>query len=160
MEQHASYAENSGFNLSQDLRQDLARWYDKENSNTPGGNMLPGLWETNLDGTRENARNMAIGRWASQRSDVIERDIQAALSDPALANMKLPAVASEASVEALYSGGSGVGKAHAVSAGRPDTSGEQALIAAGAREVQADQRRLRGIAEADFAQAPKGAPKP
>jgi len=160
LEQHASYAENSGFNLSQDLRQDLARWYDKENANTPGGNMLPGLWETNLDGTRENARNMAIGRWASQRSDVIERDIQAALSDPALANMKLPAVASEASVEALYSGGSGVGKAHAVSAGRPDTSGDQATIAAGAREVQADQRRLRGVAEADFAQAPKGAPKP
>ena len=160
LEQHASYSENNGFNLSQDLRQDLARWYDKENASTPGGNMLPGLWETNLDGTRENARNMAIGRWASQRSDVIERDIQAALTDPALVGMKLPGVASEASVEALYSGGSGVGKAHAVSAGRPDISVERATIAAGAQEVQSDQKRLRGVAEADFAQAPKGATKP
>ena len=160
LEQHASFAESSGFNLSEDLRQDLARWYDKENAATPGGNMLPGLWETNLDGHREHARNLAIGRWASQRSDAIERDIQGALSDPALAGMTLPHVASEASIEALYSGGSGIGKAHAVSTGRPDMSTERATIAAGAQEIQLDQRRLRGVAEADFAQAPKGATKP
>lgn len=160
LEQHAGFAENNGFNLSQDLRQDLARWYDKENAGTPHGAILPGLWETNLDGTREDARNRAIGRWASQRSEVIERDIQAALNNPALENMKLPGVSSEASVEALYTGGSGVGRAHPVSAGRPDTSLEQAIIAAGTRKVQDDQRRLRGLAEADFAQAAKGVTKP
>jgi len=160
LEQHASFAESNGFNLTQDLRQDLTRWYGKENASTPGGNMLPGLWETNLDSTRENARNLAIGRWASQHSQVIENDIQAALSDPALVGMKLPGVKSEASVEALYSGGSGVGSAHPVSVGRPDMSAEHAVISEGAREVQADQRRLRGVAESDFAQAPKGATKP
>lgn len=104
LEKHASYAESSGFNLSTDLRQDLARWYDRENAASPGGNMLPGLWETNLDGTRENARNLAIGKWAEQRSSVIERDIQSALENPALADMKLPGVASESSVSARYSG--------------------------------------------------------
>ncbi|RYG55793.1 MAG: HEPN domain-containing protein, partial [Alphaproteobacteria bacterium] len=62
-------------------------------------------------------------------------------------------------VEARYSGGS-VGGAHPVSVVRPDTSSENAIISAGAQEVQADERRLRGVAASDFAQAPRGATKP
>jgi conjugal transfer mating pair stabilization protein TraG len=160
LEQHASFAESNGFNLTQDLRNDLTRWYDKENAASPGGNMLPGLWETNLSSTQEVARNAAITKWAGQRSGGIERDIESALSDPALSDMKLPHVASEASVLARYSGGGPLGGAHPVSAERPDSSPERSVIAAGAREVSDDQRRLGGVAAADFAQAPPGAKKP
>lgn len=116
-------------------------------------------FETNLSHTQEVARNTAIGKWAGQRSDVIERDIQAALSNPALSDMTVPAVASESSVLARYSGGDPVGGAHPVSVGRPDTSPQRALISAGAREVKDDQSRLSGVAASDFAQAPPGATK-
>ena len=160
LEQHASFAESSGFNLTQDLRNDLTRWYDKENAASPGGNMLPGLWETNLSSTQEVARNAAITKWAGQRSGGIERDIESALSDPALSEMKLPHVASEASVLARYSGGGPLGGAHPVSVERPDNSPERSVIAAGAREVSDDQRRLTSVSSADFAQAPPGAKKP
>jgi len=160
LEQHASFAESNGFNLTTDLRNDLTRWYENENRNSPGGNMLPELWQTNLSGPQEAARNTAIGKWAEQRSSVIERDIQSALSDPALAGMKLPGVASEASVAGRYSGGRPLGGAHPVSVGRPDTSAERGVIAAGASEVGDDTARLGRVATADFAQAPPGAKKP
>ncbi|MBD8546879.1 conjugal transfer protein TraG N-terminal domain-containing protein [Sphingomonas sp. CFBP 8760] len=156
LEQHASYSESSGFNLSTDLRQDLARWYDKENAASPGGNMLPGLWETNLDSTRENARNIAIGKWASERSGAIERDIQSALENPALANMKLPGVASEASIARHYSGGAPVGAAHPVSTGKPDTSSESDIISSGARELLDEERRQKTEGRRALASGPKG----
>ncbi len=159
LEQHASFAESNGFNLTTDLRNDLTRWYDDQNKASPGGNMLPGLWETNLSPVNEAARNTAIAKWAGQRSDVIERDIQAALSNPALSGMTVPEVASEASVLARYSGGGPLGGAHPVSVGRPDTSPQRQLIAAGAKEVKDDQSRLSGVAASDFAQAPPGATK-
>jgi conjugal transfer mating pair stabilization protein TraG len=159
LEQHASFAESNGFNLTTDLRNDLTRWYDKQNEASPGGNMLPALWQTNLSPTQEIARNTAIGKWAGQRSDVIERDIQSALSNPALSDMTVPAVAPESSVLARYSGGGQIGGAHAVSVGRPDTSPERAAIIAGAGELKDDQTRLSGVAKSDFAQAPPGAPK-
>ncbi len=144
LEQHASYAESSGFNLSTDLRQDLARWYDKENAASPGGNMLPGLWETNLDSTRENARNIAIGKWASERSGAIERDIQSALENPALADMKLPGVASEASIARHYFGGAPVGNAHPVSTSNPNITRESQIIADGALWLS-DKKQRRTI---------------
>ncbi len=157
LERHASYAESSGFNLTQDLRQDLAQFYDKEMGNAPRG-VLPGLWETNLSSSQESARNTVIGKWADERAGSIERDIQAALANPALEGMKLPGVASEASVTSRYKGGS-IGPAHPVSVGRPDASPEHDTITAGSAEILADQWRLSGVASADFAQAPKGASK-
>jgi conjugal transfer mating pair stabilization protein TraG len=91
LEQHASYAENNGFSLSRDLSNDLARWYDNEERSTPGG-MLPPLWQTNVTATQEMARNVAIGKWAAERQDAVERDIQTALHDPALEGMSIPSV--------------------------------------------------------------------
>jgi hypothetical protein len=80
LEQHASFAESHGFNLSEDLRQDLARYYDKQVESSPKG-VLPGLWETNLSSSQEGMRNAAIAKWSNQRSEGIERDIQSALSE-------------------------------------------------------------------------------
>ncbi|MDJ0277648.1 conjugal transfer protein TraG N-terminal domain-containing protein [Sphingomonas sp. 2R-10] len=159
LEQHASFAESNGFNLTTDLRNDLTRWYDKQNEASPGGNMLPALWQTNLTPVQETARNTAIAKWASERSDGIERDIQAALSNPALAGMTVPGVASEASVLARYSGGGPLGAAHPVSVDKPDSTPARADITQAAVELQDDQRRLSGVAASDFAQAPPGASK-
>ena len=156
LEKHASYAESSGFNLSTDLRQDLARWYDRENAASPGGNMLPGLWETNLDGTRENARNLAIGKWAEQRSSVIERDIQSALENPALADMKLPGVASESSVSARYSGGGPLPTPQPVSTSAPDTSNETGAITTGAASLLGEKHRRDKDARESLRDGPVG----
>jgi conjugal transfer mating pair stabilization protein TraG len=153
LEHHASYAETHGFNMSQDLRQDLAQFYDKEMGSAPRG-LLPGLWETNLSSTQEQARNTVIEKWAGERSAGIERDIQSALENPALSNMKLPAVASEASVAGRYSGGSSLPPAHPVSSGKPSTAREDDQILAGASQLLGEEHR-RNI---DFRQSLHGAP--
>jgi conjugal transfer mating pair stabilization protein TraG len=153
LEHHASYAETHGFNMSQDLRQDLAQFYDKEMGSAPRG-LLPGLWETNLSSTQEQARNTVIEKWAGERSAGIERDIQSALKNPALSNMKLPAVASEASVAGRYSGGGSLPPAHPVSSGKPSTAREDDQILKGASQLLGEEHR-RNI---DFRQSLHGAP--
>jgi conjugal transfer mating pair stabilization protein TraG len=155
LEKHASFAESSGFNLTQDLSQDLARYYDKEVANAPSG-VLPGLWETNLCSTQEGMRNAAIGKWANQRSEAIERDIQSALSNPALEGMELPGVASEASIAGRYSGGSGVASPHPVSSGKPSTDREVGLITAGTSELLGEKHRRDVDARLSLATGPTG----
>ncbi len=153
LEQHASYAESHGFNMSQDLRQDLAQFYDKEVGNAPRG-VLPGLWDTNLSSPQEHARNAVIEKWAGERSAGIERDIQSALSNPALADMTIPAVATENSVAVRYSGGGSVSAAHPVSTGAPSTVAAESQIIAGAEELLGDEHRRK----IDFRQSLHGAP--
>ncbi|MBB3350029.1 conjugal transfer protein TraG N-terminal domain-containing protein [Sphingomonas sp. BK069] len=155
LERHASFSESNGFNLSQDLRQDLATWYDNEAAHAPKGTM-PGLWQTDLDTAREGLRNAAIGKWANERSGRIERDIQAALDNPALAGLQVPEVGSASDVKGRYRGGS-IGTAHPVALDRPDDTPVRDAVTAGAVEIGLDQRRLQNVATADFAQAPKGA---
>jgi len=155
LEQHASFAESHGFSLSEDLRQDLARHYDREVSNSPNG-VLPGLWETNLSSTQEGMRNAAIAKWSNQRSAGIERDIQSALSNPALEGMTLPGVASEASVAGRYSGGDGLTSPHPVESGKPSTEREDSIVTSGASELLGEKHR-RGIdAQVSLANGPTG----
>jgi len=153
LEQSASYAESHGFNMSQDLRQDLAQFYDKQVGQAPRG-VLPGLWDTNLSSSQEQARNAVIEKWAGERSAGIERDIQSAISNPALADMKIPNVASESSVAGRYSGGGSVARAHPVSTGKPSTAAVDGQITAGAQELLGDEHR-RNI---DFRHSVRGAP--
>jgi conjugal transfer mating pair stabilization protein TraG len=153
LEQHASFAESNGFNLSQDLRQDLARWYDKEAQSNP---LMPALWKTDLSGAQEGLRNAAIGKWATQRSDSIERDIQSALTNPALADMKVQGVASEASVAGNFSGGGGVGTPHPVSTGTPDRTREDQIIIAGASELLGEKHRRDIGVRQSLRSGPKG----
>jgi conjugal transfer mating pair stabilization protein TraG len=158
LERHASFAESNGFNLSQDLRQDLATWYDNEAANAPKGTM-PGLWQTDLDTAREGLRNAAIGKWASERSGRIERDIQSALDNPALAGLTVPGVGSAGDVTRRYKGGA-VGSAHPVDVGKPNDAGARETITQGGSEIALEQRRLSDVAVSDFAQGPRGATKP
>jgi conjugal transfer mating pair stabilization protein TraG len=153
LEQHASFAESNGFNLSQDLRQDLARWYDKEAQSNP---LMPALWKTDLNGAQEGLRNAAIGKWATQRSDSIERDIQSALTNPALADMKVQGVASEASIAGHYSGGGGIGTPHPVSTGSPDRAREDQIIIAGASELLGEKHRRDIGVRQSLRSGPKG----
>jgi conjugal transfer mating pair stabilization protein TraG len=155
LEQHASFAESHGFNLSEDLRQDLARYYDRQVESSPKG-VLPGLWETNLSSSQEGMRNAAIAKWSNQRSEGIERDIQSALSNPALEGMKLPGVASEASIAGRYSGGSGLTSPHPVASSKPSTEREDEIVIAGAAELLGEKHR-RGIeARVDLGRGPTG----
>jgi conjugal transfer mating pair stabilization protein TraG len=155
LEQHASFAESSGFNLTQDLSQDLARYYDKEVANAPSG-VLPGLWETNLSSTQEGMRNAAIGKWADQRSEAIERDIQSALSNPALEGIELPGVASEASVVGRYSGGSGLPSPRPVASSKPSTAQEDGIVTAGAADLLGEKHRRDMDARVSLANGPAG----
>lgn len=155
LEQHASYAESHGFNMSQDLRQDLARFYDREVANSPSG-VMPGLWETNLSRPQEEMRNAVIGKWASQRSDAIERDIQSALDNPALAGLKVPGVASEASIAARYTGGAGLQSPHPVSTDQPSRAVENEVVTAGAASLLGEKHRRDREAQTSRAQGPRG----
>lgn len=155
LEQHASFAESHGFNLSEDLRQDLARHYDKEVANSPNG-VLPGLWETNLSSTQEGMRNAAIAKWSNQRSAGIERDIQSALSNPALEGMTLPGVASEASIAGRYSGGAGPTSPHPVDSGKPSTEREDSIVTSGASELLGEKHRRGMEARVELGRGPAG----
>lgn len=155
LEQHASFAESHGFNLSEDLRQDLARYYDKQVESSPKG-VLPGLWETNLSSSQEGMRNAAIAKWSNQRSEGIERDIQSALSNSALEGMDLPGVASEASIAGRYSGGGELASPHPVASSKPSTEREDAIVTAGAANLLGEKHR-RGIdARVSLANGPTG----
>ncbi len=158
LEQHASYAETHGFSMSQDLRQDLAQYYDKVAGKSPRG-LLPELWATDLSSTQETARNLVIEKWAGERSAGIERDIAAALDNPALDGLKIPAVASEASVAGRYSGGSGLPSAHAVSVGKQSTTGADAIISTGEADLRSQKDRRDSDARFALGQGPTG-PKP
>lgn len=155
LERSASYAESHGFNMSQDLRQDLARFYDREMANSPNG-VMPGLWETNLSSTQEDMRNAVIGKWANQRSDAIERDIQSALDNPALAGMKIPAVATEASISGRYSGGASLPGPQAVSTNKPSRAAEDEVVTAGAASLLGEKHRRDRDASISLADGPKG----
>lgn len=156
LEQHASFAESHGFSLSEDLRQDLARFYDKEVANSPNG-VLPGLWETNLSTTQEGMRNAAIAKWSNERSAGIERDIQSALSNPALEGMQLPGVASEASIVGRYSGGGALPSPQAVSTGKPSTATEDEIVISGASTLLGEKHRRDNDARRSLTQGPAGA---
>ena len=144
--------------MSQDLRQDLAQYYDKEVGKSPRG-LLPELWATDLSSTQETARNLVIEKWAGERSAGIERDIAAALDNPALEGLKIPAVASEASVAGRYSGGSGLPSAHAVSVGKQSTTRADAIISTGVADLRSQKDRRNSDARFALGQGPTG-PKP
>ncbi|WP_267381454.1 MULTISPECIES: conjugal transfer protein TraG N-terminal domain-containing protein [unclassified Sphingomonas] len=155
LEQHASFAESHGFSLSTDLRQDLARWYENEERSKPGAN-LPALWQTDVSQTQEMARNVAIGRWASERQSGIERDIQSALADPALAGLQIPLVEHQAlgGVKRPAVGGEAATSVPAVS--RPDDGPARQLVEAGAAALSGELRDHAHRTRDALRRAPKG----
>jgi len=142
LEQQASFAETNGFNLSTDLRQDLANFYSQQERDNPGAN-LPALYATSVSPTQEMARNAVISKWSSERQSAIESDIQQALNDPALQGMDIPKVSNEASVSSRYSGGQHLGSPAPVGTNRADRSDQDQVITEGAGRLLAEQHRRR-----------------
>lgn len=140
LEQHASFAETNGFNLSTDLRQDLANFYSQQERDNPGAN-LPALYATSVSPTQEIARNAVISKWSTERQNAVEQDIQAALSDPALSNMNVPGVTSEQSVSARYSGGEALHSPLPIQADRPNRTQQEGVIVEGAQDLIGEQHR-------------------
>ncbi|MEG3093404.1 conjugal transfer protein TraG N-terminal domain-containing protein [Sphingomonas sp. PB1R3] len=142
LEQQASFAETNGFNLSTDLRQDLANFYSRQERDNPGAN-LPALYATSVSPTQEMARNAVISKWSAERQSAIESDIQQALNDPALQGMDVPKVGNEASVSSRYSGGQQLGSPEPVGTNKADRSDQDQVITEGAGRLLAEQHRRR-----------------
>lgn len=142
LEQQASFAETNGFNLSTDLRQDLANFYSQQERDNPGAN-LPALYATSVSPTQEMARNAVISKWSAERQSAIESDIQQALNDPALQGMDIPNVSNEASVSSRYSGGQRLGSPEPVGTNKADRSDQDQVITEGAGRLLAEQHRRR-----------------
>jgi conjugal transfer mating pair stabilization protein TraG len=155
LEQHASFAESNGFNLSRDLSNDLARWYDKEERSAPGG-LLPALWQTDATPTQEMARNVAIGRWAAERQGAVEKDIQAALHDPALAGLKVPAVEHQVLKSRPQMATAGHVSSGLPAVQQPDDTARRELVRAGGEELRDHLRSHSGRTRDALRHTPKG----
>lgn len=142
LEQQASFAETNGFNLSTDLRQDLANFYSQQERDNPGAN-LPALYATSVSPTQEMARNVVISKWSAERQSAIESDIQQALNDPALQGMDIPKVSNEASVSSRYSLGRHLGSPEPIGINRTDRSEQGQVITEGAEKLVSEQHRRR-----------------
>ncbi|PKP94615.1 MAG: conjugal transfer protein TraG [Alphaproteobacteria bacterium HGW-Alphaproteobacteria-16] len=138
----ASYAETHGMQLSENLSQDLAQWYRREQARNPGMD-VPELWATDLSYHQQSVRAEMIARWMDERSDVIRAEIDDYLVRPNMVDVERPDVGSSADVRGRYapapmrSGGEvpstpGVADANAIiEAGRVELDDRRAAARAG-----------------------------
>ena len=77
----ASYAETHGMQLSENLSQELAKWYRQEQMNNPGLD-APELWATELTDHQRAARDGMISRWMSDKQEAIRAEVQGSLHEP------------------------------------------------------------------------------
>ncbi|EQB02062.1 conjugal transfer protein TraG N-terminal domain-containing protein [Sphingobium baderi] len=71
----ASYAETHGMQLSENLSQELAQWYRKEQSNNPGLD-APELWATDLTEQQRMVRDSMVNRWMAEKQESIRAMVQ------------------------------------------------------------------------------------
>ncbi|KFG90825.1 TraG domain protein [Sphingobium herbicidovorans NBRC 16415] len=77
----ASYAETHGMQLSENLSQELAQWYRKEQMNNPGLD-APELWATDLTDHQRTVRDGMISRWMGEKQHAIRAEVQDRFYDP------------------------------------------------------------------------------
>ncbi|MGC5075376.1 hypothetical protein, partial [Escherichia coli] len=70
----ASYAETHGMQLSENLSQDLAQWYRRQQVENPGLD-APELWATDLTDQQRLVRQEMITRWMHDKQDGIRAEI-------------------------------------------------------------------------------------
>jgi conjugal transfer mating pair stabilization protein TraG len=97
----ASYAETHGMQLSENLSQDLAQWYRREQIANPGLD-APELWATALTPQQHAVRDEMVARWMNEKKAAIRAEIAAELDEPDLVSVAGPAVQSAADVRAAY----------------------------------------------------------
>ncbi len=132
----ASYAETHGMQLSENLSQDLAQWYRRQQVENPGLD-APELWATDLSDQQRLVRQEMITRWMHDKQDGIRAEIAGRLRDPNLVDVGRPDVASAADVRASYrphgpgplpagpAGGGDVGAAAMIEAGKAELSNDR-----------------------------------
>jgi conjugal transfer mating pair stabilization protein TraG len=132
----ASYAETHGMQLSENLSQDLAQWYRRQQVENPGLD-APELWATDLSDQQRLVRQEMITRWMHDKQDGIRAEIAGRLRDPDLVDVGRPGVASGADVRASYrphgpgrlpggpAGGGDVGAAAIIEAGKTELSNDR-----------------------------------
>ena len=133
----ASYAETHGMQLSENLSQDLAQWYRRQQVENPGLD-APELWATDLTDQQRLVRQEMITRWMHDKQDGIRAEIAGRLHDPDLVDVNRPSVGNEADVRASYrphgpgrlpagpGGGGDVGAAAIIEAGKAELGGDRA----------------------------------
>lgn len=133
----ASYAETHGMQLSENLSQDLAQWYRRQQVENPGLD-APELWATDLTDQQRIVRQEMITRWMHEKQDGIRAEIAGRLHDPDLVDVSRPSVSSAADVRASYrphgsgrlptgpGGGGDVGAAAIIEAGKAELGGDRA----------------------------------
>ncbi|MBJ7499658.1 MAG: conjugal transfer protein TraG N-terminal domain-containing protein [Sphingopyxis sp.] len=138
----ASYAENHGMQLSENLSQDLAQWYRREQARNPSMD-VPDLWATDLSPHQQSVRKEMIARWMDERSDAIRAEIADDLRRPDLVNVERPDVSTAGDVRRRYTPssvggdqgtgtGSGVADANAIiEAGQAELEQHRAAARAG-----------------------------
>lgn len=132
----ASYAETHGMQLSENLSQDLAQWYRRQQVENPGLD-APELWATDLSDQQRLVRQEMITRWMHDKQDGIRAEIAGRLRDPDLVDVGRPGVASAADVRASYRP-HGPGRLPAGPAGGGDV-GAAAIIEGGKAELSNDR---------------------
>jgi conjugal transfer mating pair stabilization protein TraG len=133
----ASYAETHGMQLSENLSQDLAQWYRRQQVENPGLD-APELWATDLTDQQRVVRQEMITRWMHDKQDGIRAEIEGRLHDPDLVDVSRPSISSAADVRGSYrphgpgrlpagpGGGGDVGAAAIIEAGKTELSGDRA----------------------------------
>ncbi len=87
--------------LSENLSQDLAQWYRRQQVENPGLD-APELWATDLTDQQRIVRQEMITRWMHEKQDGIRAEIAGRLHDPDLVDVSRPSVSSAADVRASY----------------------------------------------------------
>lgn len=132
----ASYAETHGMQLSENLSQDLAQWYRRQQVENPGLE-APELWATDLTDQQRVVRQEMITRWMHDKQDGIRAEIAGRLHEPDLVDVSQPSVSSAADVRASYRP-HGPGRLAAGPAGGGDVAAA-AIIEAGKAELGNDR---------------------
>lgn len=97
----ASYAETHGMQMSENMSQELAQWYAKEQAEKPALN-APGLHETAVSDQQRVTRDQMVSRFLEQKRQDIYNGVAPRLHEPDLVDVPKVPVSSAADVEARY----------------------------------------------------------
>lgn len=119
--------------LSENLSQDLAQWYRKQQVDNPGLD-APELWATDLSGQQRAVRNEMIGRWMSESQQAIRAEIAESLHTPDMVDVHRPEIDGADDVRAAYRPHSAAGLP--ASPGGPAASSAAIIIEEGRSELE------------------------
>jgi conjugal transfer mating pair stabilization protein TraG len=97
----ASFAETHGMQLSENLSQDLAQWYRRQQLLHPNLD-APELWATSLTDQQRTVRSQMIQQWSQEKRDALWGEIQGSIVEPNLVDVRRTEVGGTGDVRASY----------------------------------------------------------